>query len=266
MTPDDIADEVRRLAPWHLKVEIRDGLDTSIGASAGADGPRVSFVDGKAAFVTKMKRIYPDGLAGKSFIDHACNCGGYSFWAKELGAERVFGYDVRDHWVEQAEFLRRTRSADASGIVFGRHDLYDLPKLGLEPFDVTYFKGIFYHLPDPVAGLKIAADLTREVLYLSTDFILRVTDPGNGGLILAKEATTPLMSGVYGLNWYPTGPRVLETMLNWMGFPETRVTDVRLYPETDARNTKLEGRAGRIGIVAARRKGTLEQVKATQMP
>lgn len=266
MTPEEIKAEVRRLAPWHLKVDIRDGIDTSVGASAQTTAQRVSLVDGQRPFVKQIKRIYPEGLAGKSFIDHACNCGGYSFWARELGAERVFGYDVRDHWVEQAEFLHRTRSADSSGIVFARHDLYDLPKLGLDPFDVTYFKGIFYHLPDPVTGLKIAADLTREVLYLSTAFVHRDSDPGNGGLILAKEGTAPLMTGVYGLNWYPTGPRVLETLLNWMGFPETRVSDVVLYPEADPRNARFEGRAGRIGIWAARKEGMLDAVQSVPMP
>ena len=48
-------------------------------------------------------------------------------------------------------------------------DLYDLPERGLEPFDLTIFKGIFYHLPDPVRGLKIAADLTKEALILDTN-------------------------------------------------------------------------------------------------
>ena len=41
-------------------------------------------------------------------------------------------------------------------------DLYALPELDLPSFDITLFNGIFYHLPEPVTGLKIAADLTKE--------------------------------------------------------------------------------------------------------
>jgi tRNA (mo5U34)-methyltransferase len=131
---------------------------------------------------------------------------------------------------------------------------------------VTYFKGIFYHLPDPVTGLKIAGDLTKEVLYLSTAFVHRGSDFGLGGLILARQGTAPLMTGVYGLNWYPTGPRVFETLLNWMGFPETRVSYVLLYPEADHRNARFEGRAGRIGIWAARKEGMLDAIQNVPMP
>ena len=32
------------------------------------------------------------------------------------------------------------------------------------------------------------------------------------------------MSGVYGLNWFPTGPDVLKRILRWMGFPHSRCT------------------------------------------
>ena len=40
--------------------------------------------------------------------------------------------------------------------------LYDLPERELEPFDITLFNGIFYHLPEPVGGLRIAADLPER--------------------------------------------------------------------------------------------------------
>ena len=100
-------------------------------------------------------------------------------------------------------------------------DLYDLPKLRLEPFDITLFKGIFYHLPDPVAGLKMAADLTREVLIVDTNARVDLPD---GMLAVQQEAIEHPMSGVYGLNWVPTGPEVMTRILNWMGFTETRLT------------------------------------------
>ena len=53
------------------------------------------------------------------------------------------------------------------------------------------------------------------------------------------------MSGVYGLNWFPTGPGVLKHILRWMGFPHARCTDWRA--ETGQRND-----TGRLEVVAAR--------------
>jgi tRNA (mo5U34)-methyltransferase len=183
-------------------------------------------------------------------LDCACNCGGYSFWAKEFGASECFGFDVRQHWIDQARFLAENRTLPSDGISFEVCDLYDLPKLELEPFDVTIFKGIFYHLPDPITGLKIAADLTKELLILET-----ATKDGlpDGMLAVDKESPTALMSGVYGLMWLPTGPEVLTRILKWMGFPHTKVVfrlagDERTPPST----------RGRIQMVASRQQNLLE--------
>jgi len=64
------------------------------------------------------------------------------------------------------------------------------------------FQGIFYHLSDPITGLKAATDLTSELLILDTAVLVGAPD---GMLALAEESPTPLMSAVYGLNWFPTG-------------------------------------------------------------
>ena len=72
-------------------------------------------------------------------------------------------------------------------------DLYDAPKHDLPKFDFTYFSGILYHLPDPITGLKIAADLTKEVLFISTAGVSRPENPT--GMSMSRESTTRVMSG-----------------------------------------------------------------------
>lgn len=131
-------------------------------------------------------------------------------------------------------------------------DLYDLPKLGLEPFDVTLFKGIFYHLPDPIRGLKVATDLTREVLILDT--ALR-TDLPDGMLAASSEDTEGVMSGVYGLNWHLTGPGVLEHVLRWMGFADVKLVSLRPNPRRE--------NLGRLRMVASREEGFLPEYGPT---
>ena len=254
-TSTELKQEIIRLGPWHLDVQVIPGLSSSAfleapegtyDASAESVGP-VSFLDPRVPFQNQMRKIYPEGLEGCSFLDCACNCGAYSFWMKELGAGSCFGFDVRDHWINQARFLLEHREGPSDGISFERLDLYDLSKRDLEQFDVTLFKGIFYHLPDPVAGLKLAADLTREVLVVNTEVRIDLDD---GMLVLDEEETAALMSGVYGLNWIPTGPRVMERILNWMGFPETRLTRWVAYPSRPHQ--------GRLQIVGARESGRLD--------
>ena len=243
-----LRDEIVRLGPWHFEIDVADGLNTAITRDVVYPpefGP-VTLQDPRGQFRHKLRAIYPDGLAGRSVLDCACNCGAYLFWAKELGAGRCFGSDVREHWIRQGRFLSEHR-AGAGDIRLEVSDIYDLTKLGLEPFDITVFTGIFYHLPDPVTGLKIAADLTKELLIFDT--ATRTNHP-DGFLAVEAEPVEPLMSGVHGLNWYPTGPVVVARILRYLGFE-----DVRMVRSVEGAFPGI----GRLGLLAARDRTLLEQ-------
>jgi hypothetical protein len=259
-----LRDEIIRLGPWHLDVEVTAEISTRafLDAPEGTysttdpvDPSRVSFISPRDEWERLMNRIYPDGLNRRTLLDCACNCGGYSFWAKELGSSGGFGFDVREHWIRQARFLAEHRRWSSEGLRFEVLDLYDLPKLGLEPFDITLFKGIFYHLPDPIRGMKIVGDLTRELIILDT--AVR-TDLPDGMLAVATESPDMMMSGVYGLNWFPTGRHVLLRILRWLGFPEARVVSWRREPGRE--------QFGRVQIVAARDAGLLKQLSSVDGP
>jgi SAM-dependent methyltransferase len=221
----------------------------------------VSFIDPRQGWDprqglhTLLREIYPEGLAGRSVLDCACNCGAYLFWAKELGAGECFGFDVREHWINQARFLAENRTRPSDGICFEVCDLYDLPKRKLPPFDITLFQGIFYHLPDPITGLKIAADLTKELIVINTATRNNLPD---GMLAIDNEGREELNSGVYGLNWFPTGPSILTRILDWMGFTEIRCTDWKT--EVPHQPSTL----GRLQILASRTKGLLEKLDSYQ--
>ena len=129
-------------------------------------------------------------------------------------------------------------------MTFEVRDLYDVPALGLPQFDIVLFQGIFYHLPDPVAGLRIAADLTRELLVLNTASCNAHPD---GVLVAYEESTKRLVSGVHGLAWMPTGPKVVASILRWLGFAEIRC----FYWLTDTVPAQPDN-LGRIVMVASR--------------
>lgn len=222
----------------------------------------VSFEDKEERFKSMIGSIYRNGLSGKTFLDCACNCGAYCFWASELGAETAFGFDIRHHWIDQAEFLLKNREMDSTGVSFRTCDLYDFPKLSLPAFDITYFRGLFCHLPDPISGLRIAADATNELLYLDTATVeLPEGEQFSGGLMASYEGTESLMSGAYGLNWYPTGHKVLRHILHWLGFVEVKV----LWQWTDKNGPvdlgNLSGYESRMAILAAKAEGLISHRK-----
>lgn len=243
----DLREQIRQLGPWHHDIEVADGIRTGEFARAGIapELGKVELIRPDVYLPLMLADVFPDGLAGRSILDCACNAGGYLFAAKDLGAGRAFGFDVREHWIRQAQFVQSHRHAP--DLAFARCDLADLPSRNLGRFDVTLFLGLLYHLPDPVAGLRIAAEHTNELLLVNT----AISPRNHAGLVLAIESETYVMSGVHRLAWLPTGARVVREMLAWCGFPHTRV--------------QFEGKGAhgpRVQVIAAREERVLASYDA----
>jgi tRNA (mo5U34)-methyltransferase len=101
LSTSEVKQKIIELGPWHINVEVTPEVSTSIyteapgGTYIGKKAiNRVPFLNTKDGWVRMMKLLYPDGLRGRSFMECACNCGAYCFWAKELGAGRTFGFDA----------------------------------------------------------------------------------------------------------------------------------------------------------------------------
>ena len=253
MSSEALLKQIHDLGPWHHDIDITEEVRVNQAFTKEElirkNNGNVSFIDGRPEFEKTLNAIYPNGVEGKTFLDCACNCGAYCFYMRELGALHSYGFDVRDHWIDQAKFIQDNRTtAPTDNIEFHTFDLMRLPEKNLEPVDMTLFKGIFYHLADPIQGLKIAADLTKNVLWFNSAMAFRDDDRG---MVCTFELGKFVMSGVHSLSWTPTGPRVIAMMLYWLGFNEvwhvwTRKNDV--------------GPNGRMELVAAREPGTLDGI------
>ena len=147
--------------------------------------------------------------------------------------------------LDQGRFLTEHSQLPSDGLTLEVINLYELPTRDLGTFDVVLFHGLLYHLPDPITGLKIAADHCAELIVVNTATKSGMPD---GYLAVAEESTTALLSGTHGLNWLPTGPAVITRMLRWIGFVETRV--LWWHQETG------DG-WGRLEMVASKRDGIL---------
>jgi SAM-dependent methyltransferase len=256
-TPDNkqfLYEEIVRLGPWHLEVQVtpevstRVSLEVPAGTYSESYGS-IPFTSPRAFFHGLLKSVYPLGLENRRVLDCACNCGGWLFWAKEMGAGECFGFDVRGHWIAQALFLAENRTEPSQGIHFDVCDLYTLPGLRLGAFDITIFNGIFYHLPDPITGLKIAADLTTELIMVNTATRNGLSD---GLLSISTESSHDVISGTYGLAWLPTGPNVLTQILRWLGFVEIRCAF--WYKNISDQPPEF----GRLQLLASRKAGLFE--------
>ena len=264
-TDDALREEIIRLGPWHQDVEVRPGISTALSLEAPAGTYDEAYpglhLQRRKPFLDLLSVLYPGGLEGRRVLDCACNAGAYVFYAKEAGAGECLGFDVREHWIDQARFLAQHRSAASDGVRFEVADLYDLPPLGLEPFDLTLFYGIFYHLPDPIHGLRIAADLTSELLFIRT--AVRLGRP-DGSLDLEREGTTRRTTGVYGLSWLPTGPQVMERMLGQLGFPHVRASYVPGSARGQNPGQIRQPNRARLNIIASRRSDLIERLDASR--
>jgi SAM-dependent methyltransferase len=226
----------RRLGPWHLQVEIAPELSTRDFYEAESEKAVQTFYDPGPQVKSILARLYPKGLQGRTVLDCACNNGAYLFAAKEAGAGRCFGFDARGHWIEQARFLVEHRQGPSDDMHFETCDLYDLLERDVEPCDFTICSGVLYHLPDPIRALEIMARLTSEVMLLTS-----ATVPGwrDGAIVAAQESKTAKLSGVHGLNWFPTGPAAASMILWWLGFEGAacwdwfRQTSIPNTPELD---------------------------------
>lgn len=256
ITRQALINRIKVLEPWHMGIQVSEELNTGhVFSEDGSikDRPAnrgVSLLQLRDPFIARLKQIYPKGLKEKRFLDCACNAGGYCFWARELGVRFAFGFDVREHWIKQARFVKNRRTvAPTDRIQFAVSDLYDLPQRKLKPFQISNFKGIFYHLPDPVAGLQIAADLTQEVMFFNTSTTWGQED---GYLKIGLESRKAVMSGVHGLKWYPTGPKVCADILRWLGFVEIKLAfNIQQFDEPHL---------GRVDLIASKVPGLLDRV------
>ncbi|MEM7455645.1 MAG: methyltransferase domain-containing protein [Planctomycetota bacterium] len=275
MTREELESRIRELGPWHHDIQLTDELSTGgvfspDGTLKRVNNEGVSLISPRTRFHAELKTLFPRGMKGKRFLDCACNAGGYCFWATEFGADHAVGFDVREHWINQGLFVKEHRTvAPVDNVNLQVMDLYDFPKVETEDFDMTYFSGIFYHLPDPVTGLKIAADRTRDILVLNTAMMPKSSEDEESqlaGMTLSFEGTEQLMSGVHRLSWLPNNPQTLVKILRWLGFEDVFMTidKTKTLDQSNFKggaNPQLSKRRRRIGYYAAREKGRLKEMR-----
>jgi SAM-dependent methyltransferase len=169
LTEEELKQEIHRLAPFHHRVELPHGLTTYVSQMSHRplEYTRLSNLV-RHAFPALLK-VCGGSLQGRRVLDVACNCGGFSVEAAKLGADYVLGFDVVDHYIDQANFIKRALNLEQVDFKLMDLDKIDVSNLG--QFDITFCLGILYHLENPISTMKRLSSITRHVMLVDTDLV-----------------------------------------------------------------------------------------------
>jgi tRNA (mo5U34)-methyltransferase len=178
----------------------------------------------------------PADLSGRSVLDIGAWDGFFSFEAERRGASRVV---ASDHYAwhgqgwgtgeGKAGFLL-ARSALASRVEDVDIDVMDLSPDRVGTFDVVFFLGVLYHLPNPLLALERVASVTSGLLILETVVdMVGINRPAAAfypGRELNNDPT----------NWWGPNHAAVSGMLQSVGFTRVEViTPAKSMPFRAAR-------------------------------
>lgn len=250
--------QLKQFGPWRMSIQITENFNTCQLIELEGNNPANCAQNRNSArdrFLKLVDTLYPNGLAEKRFLDCGCNAGAYCFWVRERQAEIGYGFDAREHWIKQGRVIKNKRTVGPTDrIQLEVLNLYDLPSKELHSFDLVQFKGLFYHLSDPISGLKIAADHCRDTLIFSTAFLW---DEVDGALVQEVSDPELLHGGVDQISWFPTGPSVCAELIRSLGFEQLKLTNIK--------QVKARPERGRLEIIAARDRGRLSDLAGDEI-
>ena len=143
---------------WYQNIELGNGISTKTRRVWGEelDHPRKRFEE--------VESHIPDSMKGLSVLDIGCNAGFFSFLAKDRGAEDVVGIDLKQGYIDQANFCADVRRQN---IDFHVRDIYDLPALD-RTFDMVFCIGILYHCKHLRQAVEAVSSVASGTLLVET--------------------------------------------------------------------------------------------------
>jgi tRNA (mo5U34)-methyltransferase len=203
--------------PWHFDIELDYGIRTGDYNEPDAVDPdkRNVVTIQPEEMLSFFSKYYPQGLAGKDVLDVACNAGGYSFLAHQLGARSVTGFDVRQHWLTQAMFIKSLKYPNVKTVIFQCNSAQQFFDNGTKCYDIVIFKR--YILSSLRSDSHTHAILRRGAgEYTCRQRQLR----RNTRAMFCAHQREPDPCDVRdrGLAWLPGGPKVVGEILRYKGF------------------------------------------------
>lgn len=192
----------------------------------------------------RLRRAHiPDDLSGRSVLDIGAWDGFFSFEAERRGASRVVACDhYAWHGVgwgtgQGKAGFELARTALGSNVESLDLDVLDLTPERAGTFDVVFFLGVLYHLPNPLLALERVASVARDLLILETVVDMVGIRRPAAAFYPGKE-----LNGDPS-NWWGPNPAAVVGMLQSVGF--ARVDQVTPTPSTPVRALRAAWHAAR---------------------
>ena len=185
-----------------------------------------------------VSSLIPENLKNKTVLDIGTADGFYSFLCESRGAKKVVAVD----WTEFPGFSAAHKILDSK--VEFRKLIIDESNLGFvdlkqkistineikEKFDIILLFGVLYHLPNPVMIFKTLANITYEMLLMSSHII----DSKEPAMYYYPEGSlTPGDT----TNWWVPTPSCLTDIGKRLGFNKSKMIDTFDF---DSMNSTLQ--------------------------
>jgi SAM-dependent methyltransferase len=108
-----------------------------------------------------LRKLFPDGLAGKTFLDIGCGSGLHSLAALSLGAVSATAIDIDEISVSTTQELL-TKHAPDSKWTAKIASIFDAAPDTLGQFDVVYSWGVLHHTGDMWQAIERATQLVAS--------------------------------------------------------------------------------------------------------
>jgi len=108
-----------------------------------------------------VKKLFPDGLVGKTFLDIGCGSGLHSLAALSLGAASVAAVDIDENSVSTTQELL-TRYAPGLKWTAKVISILDASPETLGKFDVVYSWGVLHHTGDMWRAIERATQFVHS--------------------------------------------------------------------------------------------------------
>lgn len=120
---------------WYQDIDLGNGLSTKSRRVWGED------LDHPKRRWKNIEPAVPLDMSGMSVLDIGCNAGFVSFQAADRGATDVVGIDLKQGYIDQANFCADVRG---QSVDFRLGSVYDVGNFG-RTFDFVFFVGLLYH-------------------------------------------------------------------------------------------------------------------------
>jgi SAM-dependent methyltransferase len=110
--------------------------------------------------VAGVRKLFPDGLAGKTFLDIGCGSGLHSLAALLLGALSVTGVDIDENSVGTTQALLTKYAPDLKWTARVA-SVFDASPDTLGRFDVVYSWGVLHHTGDMWRAIECASRFVK---------------------------------------------------------------------------------------------------------